>query len=152
MISVALARRLRDAGLRWEPARGDCFVIADRGIDDDVFVLSDMTIEVHEFPSGPEIGFNGTVEWALDSVEKSDTLWLPREDQLRRLLGGTFLRLERHGARHRVVIDVAGRDAAFEADDPAEAYGTALLHLATGETPTPTTPASGLMGADEELP
>ena len=58
MISVPLARRLRDAGLRWEPARGDAFVIVDRGIDDEVFVLSDMTIEVHDFPTGPETPFD----------------------------------------------------------------------------------------------
>lgn len=135
MISVALARRLRDAGLRWDPARGDAFVIVDRGIDEDVFVLSDMTIEVHEFPTGPEIGFNGTVEWALDSVEQETTLWLPREDQLRDLLGGSFVRLERHAGPYRVVLDVAGRSVAVEAAEPAEAYGLALLHLATGEDP-----------------
>lgn len=135
MISVPLARRLRDAGLRWEPSRGDAFVIVDRGIDDEVFVLSDMTIEVHDFPTGPEIGFNGTVEWALDSVEKGTTLWLPREDQLRELLGGAFVRLERSGRRHRVVLDVAGRSTTVEADAPAEAYGLALLHLATGVDP-----------------
>lgn len=135
MISVALARRLREAGLRWEPARGDAFVIVDRGIDEDVFVLSDMTIEVHEFPTGPEIGFNGTVEWALDSVEKETTLWLPREDQLRERLGGTFVRLERRAERHLVVLEVAGRGVTVEADEPAEAYGLALLHLATGEDP-----------------
>jgi hypothetical protein len=148
VISVPLARRLRDAGLRWEPARGDAFVVVDRGIDDEVFVLSDMTIEVHEFPTGPEIGFNGTVEWALDSVEKGNTLWLPREDQLRELLGGAFVRLERSGHRHRVELDVAGRSATVEADAPAEAYGLALLHLATGESSVvehgeaPSSPAS----------
>jgi hypothetical protein len=135
VISVPLARRLRDAGLRWEPARGDAFVVVDRGIDDEVFVLSDMTIEVHEFPTGPEIGFNGTVEWALDSVEKGNTLWLPREDQLRELLGGAFVRLERSGRRHRIELDVAGRSVTVEADAPADAYGLALLHLATGEAP-----------------
>ena len=46
MISVDLARSLRDAGLRWSPAAGDRFVVADRNMDDEVFVLSDMTVEV----------------------------------------------------------------------------------------------------------
>ena len=74
MLSVASARALREAGLQWTPARGDSFVIPDRDMDADVFVLSDMTVEVHQFPAGPVIGFNGTTEWALDSVEQSETL------------------------------------------------------------------------------
>ena len=41
MVTVELARRLRDAGLRWQPQRGDAFVIPDRDMDDDVFVLSE---------------------------------------------------------------------------------------------------------------
>lgn len=44
-------------------------------MDSDVFVLSDMTIEVHQFPAGPVIGFNRTMEWALDSVEQSEAPW-----------------------------------------------------------------------------
>ena len=82
VLSVEIARRLRDAGLSWTPARGDRFVVADRGMDDEVFVLSDMTIEVHHYPGGPVIGFNGTTEWALDSVEQEDALWVPSEHQL----------------------------------------------------------------------
>jgi hypothetical protein len=31
------------------------------------FVLSDMTVDLHEFPGGSVVGFNGTTEWALDS-------------------------------------------------------------------------------------
>ena len=31
MLSVSLARALRDAGLDWTPARGDHFVMPDRG-------------------------------------------------------------------------------------------------------------------------
>jgi hypothetical protein len=133
MLTVALARRLHDAGLRWDPASGDRFVIPNRDLDDMVFVLSDMTIEVHQFPTGPVIGFNGTVEWALDSLEQRDAVWLPREDQLRDRLGGAFRRLERDADRYTVVLDVAGREARAVADDPEEAYGRALLHLITGE-------------------
>jgi hypothetical protein len=135
VISVALAQRLRDAGLRWDPESGDRFMLPGLGMDDEVFVLSNMVVDVHDFPGGRFLGFNGTVEWALDSVEKGTTLWLPREDQLRELLGGAFVRLERSGGRHRVVLDVAGRPATVEADAPAEAYGLALLHLATGDEP-----------------
>ena len=133
MVSVALARRLREEGVRWHPASGDRFVIPDRGMDEDVFVLSEMTIEVHEFPTGPVIGFNGTVEWALDSLGKEEVLWLPREDQLRDRLGARFVRLERDAQRYRVVLDVGGSQAQVEADDVAEAYGLALLQLITGD-------------------
>jgi hypothetical protein len=123
VIAFDLALRLREAGLAWKPAAGDRFTIPDRGLDDDVFVLSHMTIEVHELPHGPVIGFNGTVEWALDDVAQDEAVWLPREDQLRELLGAGFRRLERFGDRYRVVVD----DDVFEAGTPEEAYGNALL-------------------------
>ncbi|HEU4541627.1 MAG TPA: hypothetical protein VFR23_10930 [Jiangellaceae bacterium] len=133
MISVELAKRLRAAGVRWEPAPGDRFVLPDRGMDDDVFVLSHMTIDVHEFPTGRVIGFNGTVEWALDSVEQEAALWLPSEAQLRELLGGAFVQLSRDGDGYHVELEVDGHRTALSADEPEEAYGRALLYLATGE-------------------
>ena len=127
MVSVELARSLRDAGLRWHPQRGDHFVVTDREMDDDVFVLSDMTIEVHEFPTGPVIGFNGTTEWALDSLDKNDALWLPSEGQLRDLLGGAFVRLERSESAYAVVARVDGEETVATAGSPSDAYATALL-------------------------
>lgn len=129
MISVELAARLRRAGLTWRPAPGDRFAIPDRGLDDEVFVLSNMTIEVHDLPEGPTIGFNGTVEWALDDVAKEEAIWLPHEAQLRDLLGGTFQRLERTAAGYRVVAAIDGSESTFAAEDPADAYGAALLRL-----------------------
>ena len=129
MISVDLATRLRRAGLVWHPSPGDRFAIPDRGLDDEVFVLSNMTIEVHDLPEGPTIGFNGTVEWALDDVAKEEAIWLPHEAQLRDLLGGTFRRLERTAAGHTVVAVIDGAEAVFTAEDPADAYGSALLRL-----------------------
>jgi hypothetical protein len=92
-----------------------------------------MTVEVHEFPSGRVIGFNGTVEWALDSVEAGNSVWLPSEAQLRERLGATFRRLERGDDGWQVTLDVAGRPVVTSHEDPAEAYGLALLHLVTGE-------------------
>ncbi len=135
MISVGLARRLREGGVRWQPAVGDRFVVADRGMDDEVFTLSDMTVEVHEFPGQQRvIGFNGTVEWALDSVEVGQSVWLPSEAQLRELLAGTFRSLEPCDAGWRITIHVAGRTVVVEDADAAGAYGLALLHLVTGAT------------------
>jgi hypothetical protein len=133
MISVALARKLRDGGLRWDPAPGDRFVVADRDMDNEVFTLSDMTVEMHDVPGGSVIGFNGTVEWALDSIEARNSVWLPSEAQLRERLGGTFRRLERSGDDWCVVIEVAGNEVVTTDSEAAEAYGLALLHLVTGE-------------------
>jgi hypothetical protein len=120
---------LRDAGLRWSPAPGDRFVVADRDMDSEVFVLSDMTIEVHDLPQGPLIGFNGTTEWALDSVESDKAVWLPRETQLRELLAGMFRGLDRTDAGWRVRTEVNGATHTKEDADAEEAYGLALLHV-----------------------
>ena len=133
MISLALARRLRDGGLRWDPAPSDQFIVADSEMDEEVFTLADMTIDVHDYPDGRLIGFNGTVEWALDSVEARNAIWLPSEGQLRERLGGTFRRLERNGHGWRVVLEVAGREVVRQDTNAADAYGLALLHLLTGD-------------------
>ena len=129
MLSITLARALRDAGLTWTPARGDSFVMPDRDMDGDIFVLSDMTIEVQQFPGGPVIGFNGTTEWALDSVEQADALWLPAEHQLRNLLGDAFVALARLDGSYRVTVSHNGAARSFDSHDAAEAYGLALLEV-----------------------
>jgi hypothetical protein len=129
VIPLRLAAQLRDAGLVWKPAPGDRFAIPDRDLDDEIFVLSNMTIEIHELPDGTIIGFNGTTEWALDDLEKDEAIWLPREDQLRELLGGTFRRMERTADGYRVVANVGGAVTEFPARTPEEAYGYALLRL-----------------------
>lgn len=96
MLTRALAEALRESGLHWSPVRGDFFVVPDRDLDDQVFVVSDMVIEAVDVPSGDRLlAFNGTTEWALDSLEAGEALWLPREDQLRALLGDAFVSLER---------------------------------------------------------
>ena len=129
VISVELARALRDAGLPWTPARGDSFVVPDKEMDSEVFVLSDMTIEVHPFPTGPVIGFNGTTEWALDSIEQAEALWVPAEHQLRELLGEAFAGLAPTGDGYRVTLRVDGATSGFEGPDAAAAYALALLSL-----------------------
>jgi len=129
VLPVDLALRLKKAGLRWHPAPGDRFAIPDRDLDDEVFVLSNMVIDVHQLPDGPVIGFNGTTEWALDDLEQEEAVWLPREDQLRALLGGAFRALARDADRYRVETVTADGPRAFEADDAEVAYGEALLVL-----------------------
>ena len=134
MISTALATELRAAGLVWTPISGDAFQIAGPDFEGDTFTVSDMTIEAHTYATGTVLGFNGTTEWALDSVALEDALWLPREDQLRELLRGTFRSLERDAAEQGPVVytlraAILGTDAAFSSDDPSEAYGLAVLAL-----------------------
>ena len=128
MIARELARALRDSGLVWRPASGDNFIIDRVEVDDEIFTLSDMTVEAHTFETGTVLGFNGTTEWALDSVDLDDALWLPREDQLRTLLARAFVSLENGFAVTAVVrAVVAGEQRRFEAADAADAYARALL-------------------------
>jgi hypothetical protein len=127
MISTGLARQLRHAGLRWKPASGDRFQIDRSEFDAEIFTVSDLTIEAHEYPTGTVLGFNGTTEWALDSVDVTDALWLPREDQLRDLLRAAFRGLDRDEEGYRVTIELDGQTRHFASLSAPEAYGLALL-------------------------
>ncbi|BEL11450.1 hypothetical protein Q0Z83_096410 [Actinoplanes sichuanensis] len=131
MLGVEVATQLKTAGLVWKPQLGDRFTVPDRDLDDEVFVLSNMTIQVHDRPEGRIIGFNGTTEWALDDVDLGEALWLPREDQLRELLGGTFRSLHKDQDTHTVRTELLGGQQVFSAPTAAGAYAAALLHLLT---------------------
>ncbi|MDN5571877.1 MAG: pilus assembly protein CpaE [Propionibacteriaceae bacterium] len=133
MISPELATQLdaarRARGLAWEPESGDRFVIPNREIED-IFVVAEMTIEVHELASGSVIRFNGTTEWALDSIPAAEVLWLPREAQLRDLVGDAFARLERlpgeFGEPLGFAVVLANGERHVDVD-PEDAYARALL-------------------------
>jgi hypothetical protein len=148
VITVELAQRLVAAGLDWTPAPGDRFVMASPAVRagaglDDVFVVSEMTVDVADTPHGPLLRFNGTTEWALDSVEQQDVIWLPREAQLRAALGPAFRRLERldgepggfavvtGGVTGGVAGGVAGEDRHVDLDAEC-AYARALLAVLGG--------------------
>jgi hypothetical protein len=127
MITRELAERLLALGPRWEPASGDRFIIPDRDLDGEVFVISEMTIESEEVPGGRVIKFNGTTEWALDSIPQEAVLWLPREDQLRAMLGGAFVRLEALPDGFAVVLEDGSRHVDIDAE---RAYArAAITHL-----------------------
>jgi hypothetical protein len=127
MISTELARALHDSGLAWTPASGDVFRIDRPEVDGDVFTVSDMTVEAHEYPTGTILGFNGTTEWALDSVDLDDALWMPREDQLRASLGDDFRSLTLESGLFTVTADIHGTPSTFTGEEAADAYGRALL-------------------------
>ena len=58
-------------------------------------MLDDMVVETVNPPDGPPIlAFNGTTEWALDSLEAHEALWLPHEDQLRACSAPAFVPAE----------------------------------------------------------
>ena len=136
MISRELATRLAPL-LSWSPQNGDCFFIPRPEIADSVFTVSDMVVEkVTQFGES-RFHFNGTVEWALDSVDSGDVVWLPREDQLRGLLGAWFLSLDAAPGGFVVTVSGPGRAHHTEAQaDAADAYAQALLYVLGQTGPT----------------
>lgn len=120
---------LRDAGLVWHPRSGDRFQLDEPEFEADVFTVSEMTIEPRDYPTGRILAFNGTTEWALDSVALEDALWLPHEAQLRDLLQGSFRALRRQVDTFEVEIVLDGETVLFEHPAPADAYALALLEV-----------------------
>ncbi len=136
MIPRQLAEDLRDAGLTWVPEKGDWFVIPDKGLDDLVFVLSDMVIETRRMALGRQmLAFNGTTEWAMDTLAASEALWLPREDQLRAVLGEAFIGLEYLPGEtpgYAVSLLIGDTEQRYVDIDVASAYARAALALLRG--------------------
>ena len=129
MISLDLARRLENAGVPWVPGDGDRFMVPDRDLDDVVFVVSHMVVEVDDSPTGRVLKFNGTTEWALDIVQSGEALWLPREDQLRVMLGRHFVALATTPEGYVVVADHEGHEQRHQDLDAECAYARAVLSV-----------------------
>jgi hypothetical protein len=129
VISLELAQRLKEAGLRWVPQDGDRFFIPDRDLDDRTFAISEMVVTLRTVPDGRQIAFNGAVEWALDAIMQREVVWLPSEPQLRRLLGRRFVSLSRAEDRYRCEAHLGDSVHGFVADAAADAYGLAVLAL-----------------------
>ncbi len=133
MISRELAGDLRDAGLTWAPAKGDWFVIPDHGLDELEFVVSDMVVETRRMAFDRQLlAFNGTTEWAMDMLAASEALWLPREDQLRAVLGEAFMGLEHLPGEtpgYAVSMLLGDTEQRYVDVDPEAAYARAALAL-----------------------
>ena len=130
MITVELARDLLAAGVLWDPAAGDRFVVDTELLSHEVFWVSNLTVEVHHDRGRPFLGFNGTTEWALDSVTLDEALWLPREDQLRELLGNRLLAVHRSEGTWEVVFEPEPGDRRTVTHPDLEcAYARAVLAL-----------------------
>lgn len=131
MITVELARRLvAEAGVLWQPQAGDRFVIDAELLTGEVFWISDLTVEPQHFADRTVLGFNGTTEWALDSVSLDQAIWLPREDQLRGLLGDRLdtVRRTRSGWEVSCVASDGSRHTVVDADLEC-AYAVSVLRL-----------------------
>ncbi len=135
MISIDLARRLQSQKLEWNPTLHDQFMIPDRELDDRVFVIAELTIDVEQVAGHATIMFNGAVEWSLDYIFSQDVVWLPTEEQLRELLGDALVGLTRSDGGYRCEIDVDGMAVLFTSPNASDAYGQALLHLLYAESP-----------------
>ena len=133
MISRELAAELAPY-LSWTPANGDRFYIPRPEIAESAFLVADMVVELVTQKGESRFHFNGTVEWALDSVESSGVVWLPREDQLRELLGDYFLSLDSSAGGFVVTVSGPGRAHHTEPEaDAADAYARAVLYVLGGD-------------------
>ena len=124
---------------------GDQFFIPRPEISESVFTIADMVVELIVRHGEARFHFNGTVEWALDSVESDAVVWMPREEQLRTLLGDAFLSLDRLGEGY--VVSGAGPAGAFHTEpraDASDAYAEALLAVLPARTPSSTPPVAAL--------
>jgi len=143
VLSLSTARRLKVAGLAWTPALHDFFGIPDRGFDDRVFVISDMSVDMELLKGRSIVTFNGTSEWALDYEMTTELVWLPTEAQLREILEQRLwaelqpaLSLISALGTHQCIIRFQGQSLTFDAPDASEAYAAALLHILEQE-PSP---------------
>lgn len=158
MISLSMARALKNNGLAWSPQTNDYFAIPDRGMDEKVFVLSEVLSLIDLFHGRSVVTFHGTAEWALDYLVTSEVVWMPRADQLRAEIfdriatrtsegpndqAGTPPRkaapelvLTSDRETHRCEIHARLLRATFEASSAEDAYAKALLYLLqTGPNP-----------------
>lgn len=133
---IELARELKEAGFSWQPSTYDFFVIPDTGLDDHLFVLSDIMVDTDVFYGHPAFTFVGAVEWALDYVMQAEAVWVPTEAQLRaRLLDyiagkpDGYLSLESANGNTLCRLGFDGKEYSFTGESGADAYGQALLNL-----------------------
>lgn len=136
MISLDMAKQLKEAGVKWAPAQGDKFALFDRDLDDRIFVINDMTTVIELLHGMPAVTFHGTPEWALDYVLLAEAVWLPDEGQLRQRLhdiltlhGEPVYDLLYADGEFMCRFEWQGEALVFRGCDACDAYGEALLYL-----------------------
>ena len=136
MISLTLAQQLKTAGLIWTPTRNDFFTAPNRGLDEMIFVISDMTVMVEKLHGHLAVTFHGATEWALDHEFVIELVWLPTESQVRDLLEQRLvgqpepaLVLISTTDGYRCEIQFNQQFLAFESFGACDAYASALLYV-----------------------
>ena len=137
MVSVLLARQLKVAGLAWGPSLHDFFVLPEE-VDDRVFVIADMPVNIATMQGQQVFAFEGAVDWALDTIVTTEAVWLPSESQMRHALEarlpdvpGPALTLSASAAGYRLTLTALAGQPIFTATSAEDAYALALLHLLT---------------------
>ena len=139
MIPLALAVKLKEAGLVWRTNTHDFFAIPGHDLDDRIFVLADMVAFTELVQGWPAVAFHGTAEWALDYIFTDEIVWMPTEEQLRDALVDNLrrdgdappaLRLSYGpGDGYRCEVGFRGQTVPFDGPTAGEAYALALLHV-----------------------
>ena len=136
MVGPQLALQLKQAGLTWRPTMRDTFALLESDMDEQIFAISDAAVLIQLLHGQPVVTFHGSVEWALDSVQLADAVWLPSETQVRlelerrldeRAASGPSLRREPDG--YACTIEIDGQEQRFSAASGSDAYARALLFL-----------------------
>ncbi len=131
MVSVDIAQQLREAGMRWTPGEHDTFMVPGTGLEQKVFVISELAALVQPLAGVQHITFHGSSEWALDHVMVRDAVWLPSETQLRqeleRRLPSPTYTLEHGSTGYRCVVPGVDGDEFYPSAE--DAYAAALLRI-----------------------
>lgn len=136
MISLKLACELKAAGLVWRSQLLDFFVIPDRGMDERIFVISDIQANLDLFRGWPVVTFHGASEWAMDHIMTTEVVWMPTETQLRTAVQTAIadetphvLTLTHTSSDYCCTIGLNGKSLAFYNATAPDAYGAALLYI-----------------------
>jgi hypothetical protein len=142
MIHLDLAKKLKQNGLQWQPALHDFFAIPDRGMDNRVFVISDMLANIEKLLGSQVVAFQGASEWALDYLVTSEAVWIPSDDQLRQHIlerlpagEGTAIRLDCTPGGCICRLQFQQKNLDFRGEDAGQSYGLALLHILEASHP-----------------
>ena len=131
MLTLSLAKQLKSAGLEWKPQLHDTFVIPDRGMDERLFVITEVMAYIEQLWGSPMVTFHGTAEWALDYVLQTEAVWIPSESQLRELVVRrvSSFTLSQQPGGYECRFTLKGQSYTYTAEDACDAYGASLLQV-----------------------
>jgi hypothetical protein len=136
MISLKLAQQLKKAGLVWQTSVNDFFGVPDRGLDDKVFVISDLMVTMELVRGWPALTFHGTAEWASDYLLTHEAVWMPTEEQLREELlahlrpdGRDQFQLTYKNHQFECYFEFQGQSLSFFGQTVSKVYAQSLLHV-----------------------